>query len=48
MSNAETSLFLDRAIMKETRVFLVTRYNPVFILVPLLSKAFDQQKGPVF
>ena len=38
MSANECSAFLDRSIMKELRLYLVTPYNPVFFMIPLFMK----------
>ena len=45
MSANECSAFLDRAITKELRLYLVTPYNPVFFMIPLFLK---QQRTQVY
>lgn len=48
MSSNENSCFIDRSIMKEVRVYIITRYNPVFFMIPVLFTAFSKNKSSVF
>lgn len=45
MSHSENSCFLDRAVIQEVRVYLVTPYNGLFVMLPLLLKAFQARQG---
>ena len=47
MSANENSVFVDRQIMQEARLYLITRYNPSFLLIPILIHA-SKPRGPVF
>ena len=47
MSANENSVFVDRQIMQEVRLYLITRYNPSFFLIPILIHA-SKPRGPVF
>lgn len=47
MSANENSVFVDRQIMQEARLYLITRYNPSFFLIPILIHA-SKPRGPVF
>lgn len=47
MSANENSVFVDRQIMQEVRLYLITRYNPSFFLIPILQHA-SKARGPVF
>jgi hypothetical protein len=44
-SSQETSMFIERAVMKETKVFTLTQLDPIFFLLQALEKETLQHKN---
>ncbi len=48
MSSSENSAFIDRSILREVKIYIVTPFNPIFIMVPLLIKGIQVSSSPVY
>lgn len=45
MSSSQNSAFIDRSIVREVQVYLLTNFNPIFLILPIFEQINGQTKG---
>lgn len=48
MASSENSAFIDRSILREVKIYIITSFNPLFLLVPVLIKSIQIAQSPKY
>ncbi len=48
MSSSENSAFINRSILREVKIYTVTSFNPIYMMVPVLIKGIQNAASPIF